>query len=292
MEKLSMKTYIMYLSIPILLYCFVVAVPVLGAIQYSLFEWSGGPKKTFIGINNFITLIQDQLFWKSFLHNIVLTLLCVVGQIGLALILSLILNSKSIKAKQFHLSVAYFPVILSAVVVGFIWQLIYDYNSGLLNELLRLVGLENWVQPWLANSNLALFLVAVPLIWKNIGYYMIIILAGLAAIDTSVLEMAEIDGTNSFQRLMKIVIPLMRNTLIVCITLCISGNMKIFDHIYVMTAGGPGNATNVMALYAYQTSFLKYKMGYGSAISIGILLLSVGITLFVRSVTSRSTQND
>ncbi len=292
MEKLSRKTYIMYLSIPILLYCFVVVVPVLGAIQYSLFEWSGGPNKTFIGINNFVTLIQDQLFWKSFFHNIILTCLCVVGQIGLALILALILNSKSIKAKQFHLSVAYFPVILSAVVVGFIWQLIYDYNSGLLNELLRLVGLENWVQPWLANSNLALFLVAIPLIWKNIGYYMIIILAGLAAIDTSVLEMAEIDGTNSLQRLIKIVIPLMRNTLIVCITLCISGNMKIFDHIYVMTGGGPGNATNVMALYAYQTSFLKYKMGYGSAISIGILLLSVGITLFVRFVTSRSTQND
>ena len=284
LKKPKNSIFIGYLSIPIIIYCFVVIVPIIGALYYSNFSWSGGSKKTFVGIHNYIKLLQDMTFWKSFLNNLEITIICVIGQIGLALILALIINSRFVKARNFHLAVSYFPVILSAVVVGYIWSMLYDYNYGLFNTLLKLVGREDLVQPWLSNSKISLLLVSIPLVWKNIGYYLIIILAGLTSIDKSILEMAEIDGANARQRLHSIILPMLRNTLVVCLTLCISGNMKVFDHIYVMTDGGPGTSTMVMALYAYKTSFIRYKMGYGSTLSIGILIVSVGVTLIVRNL--------
>ena len=276
-----------YLTPGVVLYLLVVFVPVFGAFYYSLFNWSGGPKMTFIGQSNYGTLISDKTFWTSFTNNLSLTLICIVGQIGFAFILALMLNSKMVKWKNFHRVVSYYPVTLSAVVVGFIWSMIYDYNYGLLNYLLRGIGLSDYAQPWLSNPKMALLLVAIPLIWQCIGYYLVIILSGLASIDPSVLEMAEIDGVNALQKAWYITLPMLKNTMLVCLTLCISGNMKIFDHIYVMTGGGPGNATTVMALYTYKTSFLRYKMGYGSALSIGILVLSLLVTLTVRGIFSK-----
>lgn len=265
-------------------YLCIVYVPVLGAGYYSLFNWKGGPKKTFIGLENYISLLNDNTFWSSFGNNLKLVCICIVGQIGIAFVLALLLNSKLTKMKQLHRVVAYFPAVLSAVVIGFIWNIIYDYNYGLLNSILKLFGKEEWCQAWLSNRSLALILVAIPLIWQFIGYYLVIIMAGLSGIDTSVLEMAEIDGATGLQRARYITLPLIKNTLIVCMTLCIAGNMKTFDHIYVMTGGGPGTTTMVMSLYSYQTSFTRYKMGYGSAISIGILVLSLVVTLISRRI--------
>lgn len=277
---------IAYLLPGIVLYAFVVFVPVFGALYYSLFDWMGGPKKTFAGLRNYETLLHDATFWQSFSNNIKLTVICIVGQIGIAFILAMLLNSRLVKLKQFHRVVSYFPVTLSAVVIGFIWSMIYDYNYGLLNTVLSVFGFDNLRQAWLSNRKLSLYLVSLPLIWQYVGYYLVIILAGLSSIDPSVLEMAEIDGATGLQRARYITLPLIRNTLIVCMTLCIAGNLKTFDHIYVMTGGGPGTSTMVMSLYAYQNSFVRYKMGYGSAISIGILVLSLGITMISRKLAS------
>ena len=278
--------FVAYLLPGVLWYAFVVFVPVIGALYYSAFDWMGGPNKTFIGLQNYLTLIKDAEFWHSFKNNLYLCVVCLIGQIGIAFFLALMLNSRIVKFKNFHRVVTYFPVTLSAVVIGFIWNMIYDYNYGLINTFLEAIGLGNLQQAWLSNRGLAMFLVCLPLVWQNIGYYLVILLSGFSAIDASVLEMAEIDGATGWQRARYITVPLIKNTLIVCMTLCISGNMKAFDHIYVMTNGGPGTTTNVMSLYAYQTSFLRYKMGYGSAISIGILILSIAITAITRKLAS------
>ena len=279
------KFHFLLLLVPGLLwYVFIVYVPVISAGYYSLFDWKGGPKKTFTGLQNYVTLMGDQTFWNAFLNNVKLTVFCVIGQIGLAFLLSLLLSMRSARAKDAHRVVAYFPAVLSAVVIGFIWKIIYDYHNGLINTLLTMAGKGNWVQPWLSNRSMALGLAAIPLIWQYIGYYLVIIMAGLSGIDTSVLEMAEIDGASGPKKAWYITLPIIKNTLIVCMTLCIAGNMKTFDHIYVMTGGGPGTTTMVMSLYAYQTSFTKFKMGYGSALSIGILVLSLAVTLLSRKL--------
>lgn len=271
--------FCLYLVPTFVFYAFSVLVPIVYSMYYGLFQWKGGPKKTFIGMDNFVKLIGDHTFWKSFGNNLYITAFCIVGQIGIAFALAMMLNTRAARLKGIHRTLCYFPVTLSAVVVGFVWSIIYDYNFGLLNGFLAAIGHPELQQAWLSNSNLALTLVCFPIIWQYIGFYMVIFLSAFTSIDPSIFEMAEIDGAGGLQRVIHIALPLMKNTLIVALTLCISGNMKTFDHIYVMTGGGPGTATSTMAMYAYNTSFVRNNMGYGNALSVGILVLGLAITL-------------
>ena len=273
--KPSKPVFLLCMLPGLIWYTVIVFVPILLALYYSMFDWPGGQIMTYIGFDNYAQIFQDIIFWQSFLNNIFLVVVCIIGQVGIAFIFTLMLNSKNVVLKGLHRTMSYFPSVLSAVVIGFIWSMIYDYRYGLLNAFFKAVGLEQYVQPWLNNTDLALFLVSLPLIWQYIGYYLIILLSSYSSIDSQILEMAEIDGATAFQRAIYITLPMLKNTLMVCLTLCISGNMKVFDHIYVMTSGGPGYTTSVMAMYAYNTSFVSYKMGYGSARSIAILILSL-----------------
>lgn len=278
-----------YLLIPLIIYSFSVFIPLVTAGFYSLFEWKGGPQKTFIGFENYLTLIKDEVFWKSFGHNIYLVLACIIGQIGLAFVTVLIINSRLIKLKGIHRTFSFFPSTISAVYIGFIWIMVYDYNRGLINWFLKAIGHGDATKVWLNEPPIIMLIISIPLIWQFIGYYMVIILSAISSVDKEIFEVSEIDGANAFQRAIYIVLPLIKNTLLVCITLCVAGNMKVFDHVYVMTGGGPGNASNVMALYSYQISFKRSNMGYGSAISVGIFILSLliigGMQLAVRTLT-------
>lgn len=269
------RTIFLYLLIPVLLYTFAVFVPLLTAGYYSFFEWKGGPKKSFIGIENYVDLLKDTLFWQAFSHNIYLVAVCIIGQIGLAFVFVLIINARVVKLKGIHRTFGFFPSTISAVAIGFIWSMIYEYRYGLINWFLEMIGQEEKKQVWLNNPKWALVLVSIPLVWQFIGYYMVIILSAISSVDQEIFEVAELDGANGWQRAIYIVFPLIKNTLLVCVTLCVAGNMKAFDHIYQMTNGGPGNASNVMALYGYTVSFRQSNMGYGSAVSIGIFVVSL-----------------
>lgn len=119
--------------------------------------------------------------------------------------------------------------------------------------------------------------VSIPLVWQYIGYYMVIILSAVAGIDTEIFESAEIDGANGFQKALYITLPLIKNTMLVCVTLCVAGNMKAFDNIFVMTKGGPGTSSMVMAMYGYQVSFGQSNLGYGSCISVAIFVLALAV---------------
>ncbi|MDE6064063.1 MAG: sugar ABC transporter permease [Lachnospiraceae bacterium] len=264
-----------YLIIPVVIFVFSVFVPLVTALVYSFFQWKGGPVKTFNGLTNYITLFKDSTFWLSFRHNIFLVLVCIIGQIGIAFIFVLMINSKLVKLKGIHRTFGFFPSTVAAVSIGFIWKMIYDYNRGLINWFLDKIGRADLQQVWLNNESLVMLLVAIPLVWQWIGYYMVILLSAIASIDQEIFEVAELDGANAIQRAIYIVFPLVKNTILVCITLCIAGNMKAFDNIYVMTKGGPGTSSMVMAMYGYQVSFSQQNMGYGSAISVGIFVLSL-----------------
>ena len=269
------RTIALYLLIPVIWYVFSVFVPLITAVFYSLFEWKGGPKKTFIGIDNYIALLQDETFWQAFGHNLYLVVACIIGQVGIAFVFVLIVNSRLVKLKGIHRTFGFFPSTISAVCIGFIWMMIYDYKRGILNWLLIQTGHEGSVHVWLNNPKLVMFLVAIPLIWQFIGYYMVILLSAISSVDAEIFEVAELDGANAFQRAIYIVLPLIKNTLLVCITLCVAGNMKAFDHIFTMTEGGPGTSSMVMAMYGYKISFAQMNMGYGSAISVGIFVVSL-----------------
>lgn len=292
--KPKMRVVVAYLAIPVALFVFAVFVPLVTALVNSFYNWKGGPNKTFNGLANYKQLFADNTFWQSFVHNIFLVVVCIVGQVGLAFIFVLIINAKCVRLKGIHRTFAFFPSTMAAVTIGFIWSMIYDYKRGLLNLLLRVLGHPEAQKVWLNEKGIVMLLVSIPLVWQWIGYYMVILLSAISSIDTEILECAEIDGANAVQRAIHIVFPLIKNTILVCITLCIAGNMKAFDNIYVMTAGGPGNASMVMAMYGYNVSFKQGNLGYGSTISVAIFVLSLavigGSRLLVGKMTKKTEQ--
>ena len=269
------RVIVAYLAIPLAIFMFAVFAPLITAFVGSFYEWKNGPNKIFNGIENYITLIKDNTFWLSFGHNIYLVIVCIVGQIGIAFVLVLMINSKLVKLKGIHRTFGFFPSTIAAVSIGFIWKMIYDYNRGIINWFLAKIGREDLQKVWLNEPELVMLLVAIPLVWQFIGYYMVIILSAISSIDQEIFEVAELDGASAIQRAIYIVLPLIKNTLLVCVTLCIAGNMKAFDNVYVMTRGGPGNSSMVMAMYGYKISFDQGNMGYGSAVSVAIFVLSL-----------------
>ena len=273
------STMWLYLLIPVALFVFAVFVPLLTALYFSFFEWKSGQTiqtAFFNGLTNYRALIGDSIFWQSFGNNIYLVVACIIGQIGLAFVFVLFANSKLAFGKAIHRTFGFFPSTISAVCIGLIWSIIFHSKYGLLNWFVVNV-LGGTKQTWLGDANRVMLYVSIPLIWQYIGYYMVILFSAIAGIDQQIFESAEIDGANGFKQAIYITLPMIRPTLLVCLTLCIAGNMKAFDSIWTMTAGGPGYASYVMALYGYTVSFQQSNLGYGSAISIGIFVLSLAV---------------
>lgn len=270
-----------YLTPSLAVFLLVFILPVILVVVMSFFKFSSIKQFTFIGLKNYKTLLADKNVWLALKNNIFLIVVCLVGQIGIAFVLACLLNSKSVKAPNLYRTIIYFPVTLSAVVIGYVWQFVYDYNYGLITYFLKAIGRADLVTPLLAQVDYVMFCVCIPMIWQYVGFHLVIIMSAMTAIDKEVLEMSEIDGCNGFQKSRYIIFPLIRPTLVICVFLCISANMKAFDHIMTLTNGGPGVASNVLALYAYNVSFGQFNMGYGSAISVFILVVTA--VLFVIS---------
>lgn len=268
-----------FIGIPVAIYVFIMIIPTFVALFYSFFKWSGGPRKKFIGFENYIRLFQDQVFWDSLGNTLIFTLIMVIGQIGIAFLFTMFFTMKWLKWVEFHRRVMYLPSIIAPVVIGLLWQIIYNQQYGLLNQILKALGLEHLIQPWLDDPKIALFSVCIPVIWQFVGYYLVIMMGAVATIPKDVLEVAEIDGASGFQRTIYITIPMIWNTLKICLMMCIAGSLKAFDHIMVMTGGGPGRATTVVSLYNYETSFTQMKLGYANAMAVVILVISMAITI-------------
>lgn len=286
------STIWLYLIVPVALFIFSVFVPLLTATYFSFFEWKSGQTiytAVFNGLENYKSLISDAIFWKSFGNNIYLVIACIIGQIGLAFVFVLFANSKLAVGKAIHRTFGFFPSTISAVCIGLIWSIIFHSKYGLLNWFVVNV-LGGTKQAWLGDANHVMLYVSIPLIWQYIGYYMVILFSAIASIDQEIFESAEIDGANGFKKAIHITLPMIRPTMLVCLTLCIAGNMKAFDSIWTMTAGGPGYASYVMALYGYTVSFQQSNLGYGSAISVGIFVLSLLVIGGSQATIKRATR--
>jgi raffinose/stachyose/melibiose transport system permease protein len=273
-----------YLAPGVLWYSFLVVVPLFILIKTSLYDWRSVTDNLFVGLRNYTVMFHDRIFWKALTNNFAIVFYCLIGQVGIGFIVSLLVNSKYVIYARLHRIAIFLPVVLSTVVVGFMWLMVYNRDFGILNILLKSLGLEKFIQLWLDNSKIVILSLSIPLIWQFIGFSMIIFLSGLQGISPDVLQMAEIDGATSFEKVRYITLPLLRSTFNVVIMLCVAGNMKIFDHIYVMTGGGPGSASMVMALYSFKVSFTSVRYGYGCAISVATLVVSLLIVFIFRKL--------
>jgi raffinose/stachyose/melibiose transport system permease protein len=268
----------------LLVFVVFVVLPVFLAVWFSGFNWSGGRSMSWIGTGNYARLVRDGQFWMTFGNNLSLIALCLVGQIGLGFLVATLMSGRALKIKEFHRTVIFFPVVISAVVIGFMWSMIYNKDYGILNYALRGLGLRSLIRPYLDDPKTVMFYVSLPVVWQYIGLYMVLFLTGFQGIEPAIFEVAEIDGASALQRAMHITLPLLMDTLKVAVMLCIAGNMKIFDHIFIMTGGGPGKSSMVMALYAYNQTFEMFKLGYASSISVGIMVLSLALILVSRAL--------
>lgn len=275
-----------------IVYVVAIILPLFLCLGISLTNWRGGKKMDFIGLQNYILLLKDRTFWLAFLHNLEFILILMVTQIGFAFILSLLYQNKRIIGREFHRKAIFFPAILAPMVVGMLWQLVYRNDIGLIASLFKLFGKDGNI-PWLSSKSLVIPSICITLTWQYIGQFMIIIMAGMQNIDESILEAAEIDGATSFNRARYIVFPLLKSTLAVCMIICISGCMKMFDIIFIMSGGGPGRASMVTALYSYDLAFKAQKISYASTTAIGMTVLSLALIIISRKVLGgKKNEND
>lgn len=282
-KVMSNKFYIaFYIAPALLLLLILVFIPLVLSGYYGLMDWDGIGEKTFIGLENYITGIQDKLFWNSAFHSFLLAIFSTLSLV-IYLTVSFILASK-IKGADLLRKIYLIPMLLSSVAIAQLWVKIYNPSNGILNVFLMSIGVEN-PPLWLANPSIVLFAIFVPILWQYAGFYILIYYAALKNIPESLIEAARIDGASAFQIATRIKLPLIKEVVSVTIVLAIVGSLKYFDLIYVMTAGGPNGASEVMASYMYKLAFSNYNFGYGSAIGFLLLLITLIVTLIVRKLT-------
>lgn len=254
------------------LYTTFVIWPSLSSIYYSLTNWNGiSSEPKFVGLLNYATILSSSRFWNAVRNTFIMTVIISVFENSIALLLAVLVDKVTWGKNAFR-AAFYIPVLLSGIVSGYIWKILYNYNFGLFNQFLTAIGQENLRQDWLGNSHLALISVAVVLIWKGAGYYMVIYLASLQGISADVVEAAKIDGASGWQRFRYITVPLISGAFTINFTLSLINGLKVFDQISVMTDGGPGFATETIVYQLYKVGFGEGRQGYGSA---------VGVILFV-----------
>lgn len=264
----------------LLLFFGIVLIPIFVSSYYSLLEWNGVTKPTFIGLDNYVEMFTDSRALNSMKNSLLYAGASVFIQLPISLLLALILAS-GIKGEGFYRTVYFIPVLLSTVVIAQLWSKIYNADYGMLNTLLTNIGLPHLAQDWLGQRETALTASFIPTLWQYVGYHMLLMYAGAKSVSPELIEAAKIDGASTVRTAFSIVIPLMKPILKVSLVFSVIGALKIFDLIYVLTGGGPFFTTEVPSTLMYTTIFDTYRYGYGSALSVFIILECLLFTVII-----------
>jgi raffinose/stachyose/melibiose transport system permease protein len=290
--KVSKRTIALFVLPCLIFYIGFVFVPILVSFYYSLMDWSGIGKPTFIGLDNFTFMFsKDPVFWPS-VNRTLLFAVFSVAEIPFALFVAILVSRYTRKA-NFLISSYFLPVILSVVVVGQLWKTIYNPASmgGMLNKILIWCDLEEWTRPWMSDPKVAIFALFFVSLWQYLGYHVLIQFTGVQNIPSEIYEAAKIDGAEGLKADRYITFPLVMPIFKMSIVLAVIGSLKAFDMIMVMTAGGPAHATDVISTHMYNMSFLSLKYGYGSALSTFLVIECLAATLLLNVLFKRSERN-
>ena len=287
MKKIySNKLHILIFLLPaLILFCGVLIAPLGASFYYSFFKWDGMGPKTFLGFQNYKELFSSNAigFMKALRNSLLLALFSVVLQLPLALGLALTLGKK-IKGERVFLSVYFMPVLISTVVIGQLWLKIYNPDYGILNVALRSMGLESLTRIWLGDKKVALAAVFVPTLWQYVGYHMLLLYAGVKSVPVELREAAMLDGATDGQVNRYIVLPYIKPILRVSVIFAITGSLKSFDLIYVLTNGGPLHATEVPSTLMINMLFKRNRYGMGSSIAVMLILLCFAFALLINAI--------
>jgi multiple sugar transport system permease protein len=251
-------------------------IPIAYAFLISLHDWNGLSSMRWSGIDNYLKLFADSQFWDSLKITAIYTLIYVPVLYTISLGLALLVNQR-LPFMRFFRTIFFVPVVLSLVVSSLMWKYIFDERSGLLNFLIGLVGIPP--QPWLGSVELALPSIIIVSVWIQMGYFMVIFIAGLQDIPREYYEAARIDGANRWQMFLRITLPLLKPTSLFVIVISLISSFQVFDQVWVMTKGGPARATQVTAVYIYQQAFQYLNLGYGSAVAFVLFIVILSFSL-------------
>lgn len=287
MQKMrSNKLHIILFLLPaLILFVGILIAPIIVSGYYSFFDWNGFTDKIFIGFQNYKELFtSDSIgFMKALGNSLLMAALSVGVQLPLALWLALKLG-KGVRGERAFLSVYFMPVLISTVVIGQLWLKIYNPSYGILNVALRALGLDSLAKTWLGTAETALGAVFVPVIWQYVGYHMLLMYAGVKSVPTELREAAMLDGATEKQVNRFIVIPYIKPILRISVIFAVTGSLKSFDLIYVLTNGGPLHATEVPSTLMINMLFLRNRYGMGSTIAVMLILLCFGFALLINAV--------
>lgn len=274
--------YLAFLFLPLLIFIYFMIIPNLSIFYYSLLNWDGiSPEKTFVGLSNYIFLFTRETAMLIGIKNtIVYTITVVVFQNVIGLILAILITKQNI-INKFLRTTYFLPMVFSSVTIGFIWGFIYDPNLGILNAILRGIGLEDLIRVWLANQKTVMFSISAVHIWVSIGFSMMIFITGLKNIPYELYESADIEGARSWSKFVRITLPLLRPATIIALVITTIGCFKAFDLIFVMTGGGADGSSEVIATLLFKEGFYYSRIGYSTAMSV-VLMMIIMIVTFVQ----------
>lgn len=257
-----------------IIYAAFVLVPIGYNVYVSFLQTDLMSPSKFVGLKNYINLFKDSTFIRALKNNILMVIGSLIAHLPLALLFGNILFMK-IKGSHFFQTVFFLPSVICGVAVGLTWTFVYNSEFGLLNKFFEVIGLGSLQRAWLADKNLALFCIIIVVMWQFVGYHMIIQLAAMKNIPGSYYEAAEIDGASKWIQFKTITFPLIKPILKVDAVLIITGSLKYYDLVAVMTGGGPNHATELMSTYMFYQGFRTLKYGYSAAIGVILLLLCI-----------------
>ncbi len=277
-----------FLAPVILIMIIFIVYPIISTFDISLYKWNGiSSKKVFIGLDNWATLIADSDFWAAFKNNILLMVCSIAIQIPIAVALASFLDASGRRANLYKV-IWFVPLLMSSVAIGFLFSYALATTGGIVSTISGWFGGKN--VDLLGRAPQALFAVIGVIAWQYTPFYMVFFLAGYSNISTEIYEATIIDGATRGQYFRHVALPLLSPVITAACILSLIGSLKYFDLIYVMTGGGPGTATELMATYMYKMSFRNFKMGYGSTVAAGMFILVTTIALvFQRLLRSRES---
>ena len=258
------------------------AAPMAAAVLLSLQHWNGMAPPKWAGFSNYLNLIQDETFLRALWHTAYFTACTVILQTVLPLLIASLLNS-GIRGSAVFRTLYFMPVIISLAISGLLWAMLFEPNFGAVNSFLRAIGLGGFTQLWLADPNTVMPSVIIVSVWQSLGFYLVIFFAALQSVPSELYEAAELDGANAWSRFLHVTVPTIRPVILIVIVLNTINGIKVFDQIWVMTAGGPNYASATLGTYLYAIAFgamgaSNSRLGYATAIAIVILLLSIAVS--------------
>jgi len=273
---------------PLVLFTAFVVVPVFQAAYFSLFKWNGlGPMTDFRGWNNFVLLFQNQVFHQALVHNLIIVVVSLVAELPLALLAALVLAKSDFKLAVLFRTFFFLPYVLSEVITGVLWQFLYHPQYGVLKAIYAALAPDAQAPALLGNPDTVLAAILVVIIWKYFGFHMSILIAGLQDIPAEVQEAARIDGASENQTLWRIVLPLLKPTILISVFFSVVGSFQIFDVIWAMGKGDPVNAAESMVTYLYKFGIQRLNIGYGGAVAVTIFVLCLVFSLAYSRYVSR-----